>query len=231
MSDIFREVEEEVRRDQAKKLWDRYGAYVIGVAVLIVAVTAGYRGWEWYSARQAAEAGAEYYAAMQLARDGKTAEAEAAFNEIAAGSGGVATLARLRAAAVTAEAGDKQAAIAEYDAVAGRAGVQRDLRNVARVRAAYILLGMGDRAGVEQRVGDLAVEGNIWRASARELLGLAAYQAGDLDTATQRFDEILADNETPSDMRARAQLMVSLLAADRAPNSEVSAEDAAADNQ
>ncbi len=45
MSDIFREVEEEVRREQAKKLWDRYGAYVIGVAVLLVAVTAGYRGW------------------------------------------------------------------------------------------------------------------------------------------------------------------------------------------
>jgi hypothetical protein len=231
MSDIFREVEEEVRREQAKKLWDRYGTYVIGVAVLIVAVTAGYRGWEWYSARQAAQAGAEYYAAMQLSREGKAEEAEAAFNEIAAGNGGVATLARLRAAAVAAESGEKEAAVAEYDAVAGRSGVQRDLRNVARVRAAYILLEMGDRAGVEQRVGDMAVEGNIWRASARELLGLAAYQAGDIEAATQRFDELLADNETPNDMRGRAQLMVSLLAADRAPGPEASAEDAATDNQ
>ena len=219
MSDIFREVEEDVRREQLKSLWDRYGVFVIGVALLIVLGTAGWRGWEWYSARQAAQTGAEYYAAMQLALDGKPEEAEAAFNEIAAKGSGFATLARLRAAAARAEAGDKAGAVAEYDAVASGAGTGTDLRNVARIRAGYILLELEDQGAVEQRVGELAAEGNPWRNSARELLGLAAYQAGDTDTATQRFEEILADSETPQDMRARAQLMISLLAADRAPAS------------
>lgn len=217
MSDIFREVEEDVRREQAKELWDRFGAYVIGVAVLIVVVTAGWRGWEWYSAQQAAQAGAEYYEAMQLADDGKSEEAQAAFEAIAKEGGGFGTLARLRAAAGKAAAGDAQGALADYDAIASNSALPVDLRNVARVRAAYLQLEANDRAGVEQRVGQMAVEGNPWRASARELLGLAAYQAGDYEVATQRFEELLGDNETPQEMRARAQLMIALLAADRAP--------------
>ena len=45
MSDIFREVDEDIRRDQIKKLWDRFGPYVLGLALLIVLGTAGYRGW------------------------------------------------------------------------------------------------------------------------------------------------------------------------------------------
>lgn len=229
MSDIFREVEEDVRREQLKKLWDRYGIIVVGVALLIVLGTAGWRGWEWYSARQAEKLGAEYYAAMQLARDDKPEEAETAFNDIAAKGGGFATLARLRAAAARAEAGDKAGAVSEYDSVASGSGVQIDLRNVARIRAGYILLELDDRGGVEQRVSELAAEGNPWRNSARELLGLAAYQAGDLDTATARFEEILGDTATPEDMRARAQLMIALLAADRAPASGDTGDGAAAD--
>lgn len=217
MSDIFREVEEDVRREQLKKLWDRYGILVIGVALLIVLATAGYRGWEWYSARQAASRGAEFYEAMQLQRAGQTAEAQAAFNEIAARGGGFATLARLSAAASRVEAGDLAGAVSEYDAVANGAGVEQGLKDVARIRAGYVLLDENDRAGVEQRVAALADDGGPWRNSARELLGLAAYQDGDLEEATRRFDEILADSDTPRDMRTRAQLMVTLLAAERAP--------------
>jgi len=217
MSDIFREVEEDVRREQLKRLWDRYGILVIGVALLIVLGTAGYRGWEWYSARQAAFRGAEFYEAMQMQRAGQTGEAEAAFSEIAAKGGGFATLARLSAAASRLEAGDAAGAVSEYDAVSSGAGVEQGLKDVARIRAGYVLLDENDRAGVEQRVAALADDGGPWRNSARELLGLAAYQDGDLEEATRRFDEILADSDTPRDMRTRAQLMVTLLAAERAP--------------
>jgi hypothetical protein len=230
MSDIFSEVEEDVRREQAKLLWDRYGLYVIGVAVLIVLGTAGWRGWEWYSAKQAAEAGAEYYAAMELVRTGKNDEAESAFDVIAAKGGGFGTLSRMRAAATKAAAGDKEGAVAEFDAVASSSSVQPDLRNAAHMRAAYILLGMNDRAGIEQRIGDMATEGGPWRASAREVLGLAAYQAGDYAVATQRFEEVLSDPETPGDMRNRAQLLMSLLAADRAPLAAAPAESGAAES-
>ena len=48
MSDIFREVDEDLRREQYKRLWDRFGGYVIGLAVLIVVAVGGYKAWEWW---------------------------------------------------------------------------------------------------------------------------------------------------------------------------------------
>ena len=103
MSDIIREVDEELRHERYKKLWDRFGLYVIGAALIIVLGVAGWRGWEWYAARQAAESGARFEVALQLATDGKREEAQAAFEAIAEnGTAGYRTLARFRAAAAAA---------------------------------------------------------------------------------------------------------------------------------
>ncbi len=100
MTDIFREVEEDIRRDQIKRAWDRLGPYVLGVAVLIVLGTAGYRGWEYWQGRQAAATGDRFIAALQLATDGKHDDAIKALQVIIYnGSGGYPVLARFRLAA------------------------------------------------------------------------------------------------------------------------------------
>src|SRR5258708_8443911 len=57
LSDIFQEVDEEVRREQLKKLWDRYGIYAVIAAFLVVAGIAAWRGYSWLEAKKAAEAG------------------------------------------------------------------------------------------------------------------------------------------------------------------------------
>ena len=44
LSDIFREIDEELRRDSLAQLWKKYGHYVIGLAVLIVIATAAIVG-------------------------------------------------------------------------------------------------------------------------------------------------------------------------------------------
>ena len=79
MSDIFQEVDEEVRREQLKKLWERYQNYVFAGAFLILAAVGGWRGYDWWQAKQAAETGAAFEAAQTLSQEGKHAEAETAF--------------------------------------------------------------------------------------------------------------------------------------------------------
>ena len=215
MSDIFREVEEDIRREQMTALWRRYGVYVMGAAVLIVVVTAGWRGWEWYSARQAAAQGALYFDALQIAARGDHADAERALSSIAGEGGPFAPLAKIRAAAELAAAGDREAAIEAFQAVAADQGVDPLLRETAQIRAGYLMVDFAEPAEIEQRLSGLATEGSAWRHSAREILGLAAYRAGDLETAASRFEELLGDPQTPQDMQSRAQLMLSLINADR----------------
>src|SRR5436305_1144715 len=53
VSDIFHEVDEEVRREQLKKLWERYGNLLIAACVLVVLATAGWRTHEMTAWREA----------------------------------------------------------------------------------------------------------------------------------------------------------------------------------
>jgi hypothetical protein len=219
MSDIFREVDEDLRREQLRKLWDRFAPWVIGAAVLIVVVVAGYKGWEYWKLRQAQASGDRFIAALQLADQGKHDEAITALAALEKnGSGDYPILAGFRIAAEKAATGDHAGAIAEYDAIAARGGLSDDIRTLARLRAALLVVDEVDFPDLKKRIGDLATVGNPWRHSAREILGLGAWRAGDLAAAKSYYDEISNDQETPADLRQRSQLMLALIAAAQSPS-------------
>jgi hypothetical protein len=213
MSDIFREVDEEVRRDQAAQVWARYQNVFIAVAVLIVAATAGWRLYDHYRTTQAAEAGAKYEAALALAREGKAAEAEGAFERIArTGPKGYAVLARLRAAA---ELGgtDPAAAVKAYDTIAADGTIDPLFQNLARLRAALLRLDDADEKEIESRLGTMTANDNPFRYSAREALALAALKHDDFDTAGRQLDAIVVDPQAPAAMRQRAEALLALVRA------------------
>lgn len=213
MSDIFREVDEDLRREQLKRLWDRFGPYVIGVAILIVVVVAGYKLWEYWQTRQAAATGDRFVAALRLADEGKHDEAMAALTAIGNdGSGGYPILAGYRLAAEKAAAGDKAGAVADFDAIAARATTPKLIADLAKLRAAFILSDSASLADLEGRIGTYAATGNPWRNSAREILGLAAWRLNDLTAARKYFDEIAADQDAPQNVKSRAQFMLGLIA-------------------
>ena len=96
MADIFQEVQEDLRRDRLKAIWDRYGTAIVVVAALIVAGVGGWRAYGSYQAQAAATAGDRYEAAAKLAEDGKSDEARKAFAAIVAdGPAGYRAIARL----------------------------------------------------------------------------------------------------------------------------------------
>jgi hypothetical protein len=212
-SDTFiREVDEELRRDQLKVLWKRFAPLIIGVCVLIVAVTAGYSGWTWWQERKAAQAGDRFMEALAKIEGGDRAAGEAELAAIAADSdAGYSALARLRLAGEKAGAGAKKEALGAYDAVAGDTSVPLPLRDLARIRAAILALDMGDVAGAKERATPLNVAGNAWRHAAREVVGTANYQAGDLQAARDAFSEVQQDAQTPQDLWIRSGLMISLI--------------------
>lgn len=212
MSDIFREVEEDLRRERIKGVWQRYGLYIIAVALIIVLGTAGWRGWEYWQASRAASLGDQYDAALQMAETGQSAEADAALRELAQGSSGYAVLARFRIAGQHAATGESEQAIADYDALAGDRGISPVLRDMARVQAGYLLVDTASDADVRERVEALADGNNPWRHAAREVLGLSAWKAGDMERAAGFFQEAAADGEAPAGLRTRADLMLEVIA-------------------
>ena len=211
MSELFDEVDEEVRRDQLKKLWDQYSIYIIGLALLIIAGVGGWRGYQYLEAKKAAEAGAAFDRAAELSDQNKHAEAEAAFGDLAAkASYGYRVLARLRTAAEIA-ARDKPAAAKAFDDIAADTSVAAPERDLARTRAAQLLLETTTYPNMLQRLEPAAGKDGAFRHSARELLALSAWRANDATATRQWLDMIANDGDTPPGLRSRAEALQALL--------------------
>lgn len=211
MSELFDEVDEEVRREQLKKLWDQYSLYIVALALLIIAAVGGWRGYEYLEAKKAAEAGDAFNKAVVLSEQNKHAEAEAAFTDLAAKApSGYRMLARFRAAAEAANR-DPKAAAKMFEDLAADRSVGAEQQALARVRAAGLLLDTASYSDVLQRLqGETAPEATF-RHAARELLALSALRANDATAARQWLDMISLDGETPPSLRSRAEALQALL--------------------
>ncbi len=211
MSELFDEVDEEVRREQLKKLWDKYSIVFVALMVLIVAGVAGWRGYQYLEGKKAAEAGAAFEKASELSDQDKHAEAEAAFIALAAKApAGYRTLARLRAAAEAAPR-DAKAAAKMYDDIAADRSLGGEWQDLARLRAAGLLVDSASYADMQQRLEASATPKSTFRHSAREMLALSAWRNNDLTAARKWLDAIAEDSETPPGLRSRAEALAALL--------------------
>jgi len=211
VSELFDEVDEEVRRDQLKKLWDRYSLYIIAVALLIIAGVGGWRGYQYLEAKKAAEAGVAFDKAVELSEQNKHAEAEVAFADLAAKApSGYRVLARLRAAAEVVSR-DPQAAAKMFDEIAADRSVGTAEQDLARIRAAQLLLDSTTYPNLLQRLESATAPNSTFRHTARELLALSAWRANDAAAARQWLDLIANDGETPPSLRSRAEALQALL--------------------
>jgi hypothetical protein len=213
VADIFQEVDEEVRREQLKKLWERYGYLLIAACVLVVAAVGGWRGYEYWQGKKAGESAVAFEQAVTLAEAGKHKQADAAFAQIAAGgAAGYRVLARLREAAELAQT-DKKAAVAAYDALAADKNAGPVIDDLAGVRAAVLLVDTASYAEILKRLEPLTASGRTFRFSARELLALSAWKAGDVAATRKWTDMLIGDPDTPPQTRSRAQILSELVAA------------------
>ena len=214
MADIFHEVDEEVRRERLKKLWDRYSIYVIGAAALIVAVIGAWRGYEYWQAKQAAAAGAAFESALSLSEAGKHDEAEAALTKIAGEApAGYRMLARFRAAADLAQAKPPEA-VKAYDELAADTSLGTTLQDLAAVRAGMLVVDNAPLSEMQRRLDPASAPERSFRHTARDLLALSAWRNHDFAAARRYIDMIATDAETPAGTRARAEVLSALIAAD-----------------
>jgi hypothetical protein len=214
MSDnsFFREVDEAVRQDQYKALWDKYGVFILVLAALLVAGVAGYKGWTYWQQRQAQEAGNKFTQALALENGGDAAKAREVFAALAEdGPEGYSVLSRFQIAAADAKAGETEKAVASYDALATDGSVDPILQGLATLQAATLRLDNADYAEMDRRLKGLIDTNSAWRFTARELLGLSAYKNGDMRAAETQFSALLSDPATPPNLRDRANVMLALI--------------------
>jgi hypothetical protein len=211
---LFREIEEDLRRDRLTQLWKRYGAWVMALAVAIVLAVAGLEAWKWWERRQAVAASDRYLAAIELAASDPTLARETLKALASEGPQGYALLARLREAGLAVRQGDFATAAAIYADLETRAP-RPAFRDLAIILGGYASLAGSPAAENAQRwqekLAPLAADGSPWRFSARELLAVIALNGGDRARAKALFSQIASDPQTPANARARAEVVMAQL--------------------
>ena len=212
MSDIFREIDEELRRDNLLKLWSRYGRYIVAVAVFALVVAGGIVAWRDHQRSERLAQSARYAGALALTRDGKEADAVKVFAAINREGGGYALLASFEEAALLAKSGDRAGAAAAYDRIAAASELDPNLRGLAVLLGAMQRMPEADPHTTIDRLAPLTASANPWRSSAIELTALARLKLQDKSGALDLFKTLTDDPETPQSLRTRAAEMAAALA-------------------
>jgi len=198
VSDIFREIDEELRRENLLKLWSRYGKYVILAVALIVVIVGAIVAWREHQASERRAQSGRYSAALALVREGKNT--------------GYGLLASFEEAELLAKSGDRKAAIAAYDDLSSSSGIDREFRDLAVLLSVMHGLADGDPKIAIERLQRLTEAGNPWRASALELTAAAKLKGGDRNGALEIYKTLADDLTAPQRLRARAAEMAAALA-------------------
>ena len=212
MSDIFREVEEDVRRERLEQIWKQYGDYIVAAVALIILAAAAVRLWLVYEARQTAAASDHYLTAEQLSESGQFRAASEEFARLArTAPSGYAKLAQLQEANAFVASDNKPAALAIYRRLVD--DNDQMLSAIARLRTAWLIVDGAPKSDVQSLLQPLNAAGSAWQPLAREILAYADYRAGAIQQALTEFQSLAKDSKAPSGVRGRSRAMATFLSA------------------
>jgi hypothetical protein len=207
LSDIFREVEEDVRREKLEKFWKAYGDYIIALAAAIILGIAAFELWQRYEANQRARAAMAFAAAQHMSDPRKAADAFADLAKTA--PAGYRLLARMAQANSMLAAGQRETAVALYREIAGED--KGSIGAVARVRVGWAMADSASRADLQAVLAPLETPSAVFKPMADEILAYSDYRNHDLAKATQEFDALSSDPATPGQIKVRARAMAVFL--------------------
>jgi hypothetical protein len=209
--DFINEVEEELRKDDYNRLLKKYGPF-IGIILFLIVAGSGFLEYRKYANDKEAQAvSAVYTAADKKLDQGQPDEAVAGFVELGAtGPEGYAGLALMRAAAIRQDQGDLAGAIRHFDQAADKFSIPRH-KQLAQLKAAYLLADQGAYSDVIARVTPLAETDAPYEFLARELLGYAFSESGDASSAREQFAYLTSIPGVPATVKQRAEQSMALM--------------------
>jgi hypothetical protein len=216
---FIREVDENLRRDQAEAVFKRYGKWFIAAAVLLLVGIAVWLFWKNQQAEQAAANSEQFSAILTDVGQGKTGNdiAQRLDTLAAEGNGSMTGAARLTRAALALQKSDRATATAQYRQIIEDKSVPQTVRDTATIRLTQLEFDTLQPQRIIERLAPLAVKESAWYGSAGELTALAMIKANRKREAAALLNGVAADTQVPASIRARAEQLASGLAIPAAP--------------
>jgi hypothetical protein len=209
---LIREVNEDLRHDQMRVMWQRYGSLFIVAGVAVVLGVAAWQAWQKWDMRQRLASSDAFVATLSQVESGKREDALKQLSKLTIeGTPGYRLLAKLEQADILVNSGDINGAIEIYKAINSDSSIDQIYRDLAKLKSAYLSLDSSDPAVTDRQVESLAQEASPWRFEAREIQALDALKRGETTRAIELYKALTDDMVAPQGIRQRAAEMLKLL--------------------
>ena len=207
MSDIFQEIDEDLRQDKVARLWKAYGKYLVALAVFIILVIASYRFIEHKNEKNREQTSELYELASETGRSGdKKAAIELLSDEMFDENIGYSIISKLKKAALAKSNNDLEGTEIVLKEIITNEDIPLYLRDLARLK-----LFASDSDNISSQLEVLIEEEGPWKFLALELKGGIQLEGGNLKEARSIFKELTDDANTPNNLRRRASEILKAL--------------------
>ena len=207
MSDIFQEIDEDLRQDKAARLWKAYGKYIVALAIFIILAIASYRFIEHKNEKNREQTSELYELASETGRSGdKKAAIELLSDEMFDENIGYTIISKLKKAALAKSNNDLEGTEIVLKEIITNEDIPLYLRDLARLK-----LFASDSDNISSQLEVLIEEEGPWKFLALELKGGIQLEGGNLKEARSIFKELTDDANTPNNLRRRASEILKAL--------------------
>lgn len=221
---FFREVDEELRREELMTFWQRWGRWVIVGVLAAILAFGGYLFWQHRQSIAAGEQGETYASALDDLAANNMAAAEPKLAELADSSApAIRAVSRFTEANLLLARDDLAGAAAKFAEVAADGSIDQVYRDLALIRQTSAEFDTMQPQAVVARLRGLASRDNAWFGSAGELVAAAHLRMNRPDLAGRVYKEIASTEDVPESIRQRAVQMASVLGADTATGNSAAA--------
>ena len=216
--EFIREVDDELRREQALTIWKRYGRWIIALVIGGLALFAGYLWWQNDRATKLGVEGETLSTTLDDLTAGKTDTVAPKLAALAQSkTAGIAIAAKLTQADMLVDKGDLKGAAAAFGAIAADTLVDQSYRDLALIRQTAIEFDTMKPEAVVARLKPYAAPGNPWFGSAGEMIGISYLKMGKNDLAAATFGAVAKDESVPETIRSRIVQLAGTMGVDQTP--------------
>lgn len=219
ISDTFvREVDENLRRDQLRDFFKRYGNALIAGLILFLLACGGFIWWQQHRQEQYEGQVEQLASVFKDIGSGNLTQAPQQLDELGkSGSKAVRGSAQFARADLALQQTDTKSAIATFGSIAADSSLPQSYRDAALVRQTALQFHQLKPEDVISRLQPLTKPGDPWFGSAGEMTALALIRQGKSHQAATLFAAIAKDPSAPAGTRSRAQQIAGTLGVDAGP--------------
>ena len=209
---FIKEVNEDLKNESMKKMWDKYGLYIIILVVAALTAAVSFEAIKaWYTKKLQTWSDSYAYA-LSLQNQGKYDESIDTFDYIAGKDYGIfSDLAKMQKANILLEQKKNDEAFKLMNEIIEDKSFNPQLRDTTILKLASYKLDNAPAEEIESLLNPLIAANGSWVNIAKEMKAMLAIREENLELAKEIYNDILSDEKLPDSMKARVEDMLSVL--------------------